>query len=215
MLYYPAKRILDIAISLFALIVLSPIMLIIAIAIKINDGGTVFTDSPRVRVGKNGKKFFMYKFRSMVPGAHERMNDGEWKKFEKKWKNNSGKLPINEDPRITKVGRIIRRIDIDESPQFINVLLGNMSIVGPRPLPADQIERNLKQYPQIKKYLKPALSVRPGITGVWQVSGRNSIPTVKQYEMNADYAQRESLIYDLWIILRTPFAVITRFGVYE
>jgi lipopolysaccharide/colanic/teichoic acid biosynthesis glycosyltransferase len=215
MLYDRVKRVLDIVIASSALIILSPVMLLIALCIKLNDGGTIFTDSPRVRVGQNGKKFFMLKFRSMIPNAHERMNEGEWKGFEKKWKDNNGKLPISEDPRITRVGKIIRRTDVDETPQFINVLMGNMSIVGPRPLPADQIERNLKKYPQIKKYLKDALSAKPGITGVWQVSGRNSIPTVEQYIMNADYAKRKSILYDLYIILKTPIAIVSRRGAYE
>jgi lipopolysaccharide/colanic/teichoic acid biosynthesis glycosyltransferase len=156
----------------------------------------------------------MYKFRSMIPNAHEKIRNGELKEYQDQWKKH-GKLPIKEDPRITRVGRIIRRTDIDEIPQLINVLLGNMSIVGPRPLPADQIQRNRQQEPRIEEYMKDVFSVKPGITGVWQVSGRNSIPTHDQYRMNAQYAKRRSILYDLYIILRTPFAVLTRRGVYE
>src|SRR5690606_27178244 len=122
MFYEITKRLLDIIISLICIILLAPIMLLTAIAIKLSDGGPIFDDAP-LRLGKNGKPFVMYKFRSMVVNAHQRIKtDPQFKKSFEKWSENNGKLRIDEDPRITRVGRILRKTDLDETAQFFNVL---------------------------------------------------------------------------------------------
>lgn len=215
MFYEISKRLLDIIGALVGIILFSPAMIVIAIAVKLYDGGPVFYDAPP-RVGKNGKLFKMYKFRSMILNAHEKIKtDPEFKKFYKKWKENQGKLKIAEDPRITPVGRIIRKTDIDETAQFFNVLKGEMSIVGARACFADELEDYKKQFPEIKKYLKIAQTLKPGITGPWQVSGRNNLTVPQRFRIDAKYAKRKSILYDIYIILKTPFAMISRLGAYE
>lgn len=212
-LYLVSKRIIDILISALALVLLGPLMLLIALAIKLeNPKAPVFADTPK-RVGKNGKKFYMYKFRSMIPDAHQYLEDHPVLKA--KYEAHQGKLKINEDPRITKVGSFIRRIDLDELPQFINVLKGDMSIVGPRACYPDERLRYLRDYPELREYIEDAIKVKPGITGLWQVSGRNSLPTAKRLEIESRYVRERTLALDLKIILKTPLVIITRKGAYE
>ena len=213
MFYETVKRILDIIISFFCLLILSPLILIVIVAIKVESpNGPIFADIPK-RYGKGKSLFFMYKFRSMIPNAHNYMYNNP--KLAEKYKQNNFKLSLDEDPRITKVGKFIRKTDIDEIPQFINVLIGNMSVVGPRACNVDEIDKYLNDYPQSTDNIDIALSVKPGITGIWQISGRNSISIPQRFEMDANYAKRKSVLFDLLIMFKTPLVILTRFGVYE
>jgi lipopolysaccharide/colanic/teichoic acid biosynthesis glycosyltransferase len=210
MMYDFLKRLLDIALSLILLAVFLPIIIITAIAIKLDSPGPVFADTPS-RVGRYGRLFRMYKFRSMVQNAHGiLLNDPEFKKLYERYKKGGYKL--RADPRITKVGRIIRKYSIDEVPQFINVLRGEMSIVGPRAYYPDELRDQQKEYPQTQDSVKIVLSVKPGITGVWQVSGRSEINFDKRIQLDASYAKKRSTLFDLWIILKTPFAMLSGKG---
>lgn len=210
MVYDFLKRLLDIVLSILLLIIFTPIIIITAIAITIDSEGPIFAETPQ-RVGRNGKFFRMYKFRSMVKNAHEILtNDPHFKRLYRKYKKSSYKLRY--DPRITRVGRIIRKYSIDEIPQFVNVLRGEMSIVGPRAYYPDELRDQQKEYPNTKDAVKVVLSVKPGITGVWQVSGRSDINFDKRIQLDASYASKRSIFYDLWIILETPFAMLSGKG---
>lgn len=216
MFYEIAKRVLDIVVSLTAIVVFSPVLIAFAIAVKL-DGtrGPVFNET-NTRVGRYKKPFFMYKFRSMPVGSHVDFwkNHPELKDLEEEWKR-IGKLPIDRDPRITKVGRIIRKTDLDELPQLFNVLKGEMSVVGPRAPYLEELERYIERTPEIKENVDKAYSVRPGITGIWQISGRNAIPIPQRYEMEAGYAMRRNVFEDIKIIIMTPIVMLTRKGVAE
>lgn len=209
------NRSLDIVVAIIALIVFSPVLIIIALCVKFDGtGGPVFVDINN-RLGKDKKLFRMYKFRSMVPNAHIIIRtDPRYKDLYKKWLR-IGKLEINEDPRITKIGRFIRKTDLDEFPQFLNVLKGEMSVVGPRASYADELDRYCEEYPKIKAYLKDVYSIKPGITGVWQISGRNEISMVDRYKMDAVYAKKKSFFLDLKVMIMTPIVMITRRGAFE
>lgn len=209
MLYDFAKRIIDFLGSAALLIFLSPFILLIALAIKLNSTGPVFADIP-MRVSKEGKLFRMYKFRSMVEGAQELLNNNP--KLLEKYKKNSYKLPIDEDPRITGVGKWIRKTSLDELPQLLNVLRGEMSLVGPRAYYPFELEEQQVKYPTSRKFVKIILSGKPGITGVWQVSGRSEINFDKRVEMDAQYVMRRSILYDLLIMLKTIPAVLSGKG---
>ena len=209
MLYDFAKRTIDFILSLAGIIILSPIILYIAFAIKLDSAGPAFADIPK-RVSKDGKLFRMYKFRSMVEGAQELLNNNP--ELLEKYKKNSYKLPIDEDPRITKVGRWIRKTSLDELPQLFNVLKGEMSLVGPRAYYPFELEEQQVKYPSSRKFVKIILSGKPGITGVWQVSGRSEINFDKRVEMDAQYIMRRSIVYDLLIILKTIPAVLSGKG---
>lgn len=188
--YLITKRIMDICGALIGLICLSWLFLIIAVLIKLEDPkGPVFFK--QIRVGKDGKEFHMYKFRSMVNNAEELLET---------------LLPLNEttgamfkiknDPRVTKVGKFIRKTSIDELPQLWNVLKGEMSLVGPRP----PLPREVAQYTE---YDKQRLLVTPGCTGLWQVSGRNDLGFDEMVELDLKYIRERSLLYDLKIIFKT------------
>lgn len=204
-MYGVLKRTLDIFGALIGIVILSPIMLVTSIAIKLNSEGPILADIPE-RVGKYGKLFKMYKFRSMVVGAQKLLEQNP--ELYKKYKQNSYKLTTDEDPRITKVGRVIRKTSIDEFPQFFNILKGEMSLVGPRAYYPFELEEQQKKYPQAKEYVRVILSEKPGLTGEWQVSGRSEINFDKRVEMDAKYVQRQSIWYDLYIILKTLPVVI-------
>lgn len=211
MSYETAKRTIDILGSIFLLILFSPIMIITAIAIKLTSKGPILADIPK-RVGKNGKLFYPYKFRSMIVNAYYLLKTDP--KFKKAYREQqtSGNYKIKNDPRVTPVGKIIRKYSIDEMPQFFNVLRGEMSIVGPRPYYPEELKLQQKLYPGTKKYIKEALKVKPGITGYWQVTGRSDIKFDKRIEMDAYYARKKSLLFDLLIILKTPWAMISGKG---
>ncbi|MBI2196527.1 sugar transferase [Candidatus Daviesbacteria bacterium] len=207
MLYDFLKRLMDIFGSVVGLILLSPLLLLVALAIKLDSPGPVMADTP-MRAGKDGKLFRIYKFRSMVQNAHEILEKNP--KLLEQYKKNSYK--IFNDPRITQVGRFLRKFSIDEFPQFLNILKGEMSMVGPRAYYPYELEEQQKNYPQSRKYVKVILSGKPGLTGVWQVTGRSDINFDKRVEMDAKYVKRKSIIYDLWIMFKTIPAVISGRG---
>lgn len=210
MMYDVSKRLLDLLISIVALVVFSPIILITAIAIKLNSKGPLLADTPP-RIGKSGKSFRMYKFRSMVANAHELLiRDPKYSDLLTQYKKGGYKL--KDDPRITSVGRFIRKYSFDELPQFVNVLMGDMSVVGPRAYYPDELRDQQKQYPYTKDAVKVVLSVKPGITGVWQVSGRSQINFDKRIQLDASYAKKRSVLYDFYLILKTPFAMFSGKG---
>ena len=208
--YLIAKRIMDIIASILLLIVFSPIILIIAIAIKLDSKGPVLADTPQ-RVGRNGKLFKMYKFRSMVENAHDILRENpKYSLLYNAYKKGSYKL--KDDPRITAVGRFIRKHSLDEIPQALNILRGEMSLVGPRAYYPDELRNQQKKYPHTIDSVKIVLSVKPGVTGFWQVSGRSEINFDKRIEMDAAYVTKRSILYDLWIIAKTPWAMISGRG---
>lgn len=205
-----AKRILDIIGSIIGLILLSPIFLVVTLAIKIDSSGPVLADTP-MRVGKNGKLFKMYKFRSMIANAHKILrSDPNYKKLYEEYKKSNFKLI--KDPRITRVGKFIRKYSLDELPQLINVLKGEMSLVGPRAYYADELDQQQKNFPESQKFVRIILSGKPGVTGLWQVTGRSEIDFEKRVKMDALYVKKKSILYDLWIILETIPAVISGKG---
>src|SRR5688572_13390882 len=210
MIYSFLKRTLDIIFSVILLILFSPIILLTAIAIKIDSKGPILADTPP-RVGRHGKLFKMYKFRSMIKNAHSVLaNDPKMKELYEEYKRGGYKL--RGDPRITNVGKFIRKYSLDEVPQFFNSLKGDMSIVGPRAYYPDELRDQQKEYPHTQDAVKVVLSVKPGITGVWQVSGRSGINFDKRIHLDADYAKKQSILYDFWIIFKTPFAMLSGKG---
>ena len=214
MLYDFLKRTIDIIGSFIVLIIFSPVIIAAAILIKLtSEGPAVYTPQ---RVGKDGKLFKMLKFRSMymykIGGeyVHAKKYLEKNPKLMRQYQQNSFKLA--HDPRVTPVGRIIRKFSIDELPQLINVLIGDMSLVGPRAYQEDELTHQQKVSPHTKKYVRVILNARPGASGPWQVSGRSFINFDKRVEMDALYVKRRSIVYDLWIMLRTPIAMITGRG---
>lgn len=203
MFYDFVKRVMDILGGLIGLILFSPLLIAVAIAIKVNSQGPVMADTP-MRVGKNGKLFKMYKFRSMVVGAQDLLQKNP--ELLKEYKKNSYKL--HNDPRVTRVGKFIRKFSIDEFPQFFNIIKGEMSIVGPRAYYPFELEEQQKKYPKSRDFVKVILSSKPGLTGVWQVSGRSEINFDKRVEMDAQYVQRRSVLYDAYLIAKTIPAVL-------
>lgn len=209
-MYEFLKRLLDIIFSLFLLILFSPIILLVALAIKINSKGPIFADTPE-RVGKNGKLFKMYKFRSMVQNAHDILRENpNFSQLLEEYKKGSYKL--KNDPRITNVGKFIRKYSLDEVPQLLNIVLGDMSLVGPRAYYPDELREQQKKYPHTKDAVKVVLSVKPGLTGYWQVSGRSEINFDKRITMDAHYVKQRSVFYDLSIIAKTPWAMLSAKG---
>ena len=207
MVYDFSKRLVDIIGSVIGLIILSPLLLLVAIAIKLDSPGPVFADTP-MRAGKSGKLFKIYKFRSMVQNAHEILENNP--KLLEEYKKNSYK--IFNDPRVTNVGKFIRRFSIDEFPQFLNILKGEMSLVGPRAYYPYELEEQQQKYPTSRQFVKIILSGKPGVTGLWQVSGRSEINFDKRVKMDAQYVKRRSLFYDFWIMLKTIPAVLSGRG---
>lgn len=204
------KRVIDIIGSIVGIILFSPIMLMISLWIKkVSPEGPVFADVPD-RVGKEKIPFKFYKFRSMYPNSHELLKkDPEL--YEKYVKNNY-KLSSDEDPRLIRGGKFMRQSSLDEFPQFLNVLKGEMSLVGPRAYYFFEIEEQVKRFPESGQYLEKVFRIKPGITGLWQVSGRSDIGFVDRVKLDAEYAENISLLYDLWIVLKTPYVVLTRKG---
>jgi exopolysaccharide biosynthesis polyprenyl glycosylphosphotransferase len=188
-IYNIAKRALDIIASTLGLIILSPILLVVAILIKLESKGpAIFSQK---RIGLNKKEFKMYKFRSMVQNAEELKE-----KLAKENEMSGPMFKMKNDPRVTKVGRFIRKTSIDELPQLINVLKGEMSLVGPRPsLP--------KEVSKFEPWMLRRLSVKPGLTCYWQVSGRNNIDFEDWMKLDLQYVNDRSFWLDLKLILKT------------
>lgn len=195
------KRLVDIVGSLIGLVIVSPIVLVVAIAMKIDEpAGPIFFSQPRA--GKNEKSFQMFKIRSMCVDAEKRLEDlMEHNEIE------GAMFKMKNDPRITKVGRIIRKTSIDELPQLWNVLKGDMSLVGPRP----PLFREVKTYSETDKQ---RLLVKPGCTGLWQVSGRNELDFHEMVELDISYINNISLLFDLKIIIKTIGVMLKPNGAY-
>lgn len=210
MLYNLGKRVIDIIGGLILGVLFLPICLLTAIAIKLDSRGPLLADTPQ-RIGKDGRSFKLYKFRSMIVNAHGLLRkDPKFKKLYEEYKKGSYKL--KDDPRVTRVGRFIRKHSLDEIPQLVNVLKGEMSLVGPRPYYPDELAEQQKKYPQTKKLVKIVLSVKPGVTGIWQVSGRSEINFDGRMKMDADYVRRRSLLEDAAILLKSPWIMVTGRG---
>lgn len=191
------KRLFDIVFSLFVLIVFSPLYLLLILLIAISSKGPIFY--LQKRVGKNYKLFTCIKFRTMVTNADEVWLDlMDSLVFRQEFENN---FKLKKDPRITKIGRFLRLTSLDEFPQFWNVLLGDMSVVGPRPLVVEEL-------PKYGGYIDKVLTIKPGITGLWQVSGRNDIPYSRRIQIDLYYAKNHSFWLDIWIIIKTIGVVL-------
>ncbi|MEO6509335.1 MAG: sugar transferase [Patescibacteria group bacterium] len=204
------KRLIDIVLALIILTIFFPICIISMIAIKLNSPGPIFADIPE-RIGQRKRKFKMYKFRSMIMNAHQMLHDDpEFKEMFEEYKKDSYKL--KKDPRITKVGKWIRKHSIDELPQMLNVIKGEMSIVGPRAYYPDELKDQQVKFPHTRELVTKVLSVKPGITGLWQVSGRSEINFEKRIAIDAYYVDTISLVEDLKIIFKTPVVMITGRG---
>lgn len=204
------KRVVDIVVALLLLVFFLPLAFLISLLIIADSKGPILADVPE-RIGEKGKKFKMYKFRSMINNAHYLLRiDPRFKKLFDEYKRSSYKL--KKDPRVTNIGKFIRRHSIDEIPQLLNVLKGEMSMVGPRAYYPDELENQLSEYPHTKKLVNQVLSVKPGITGLWQVTGRSEINFDKRIMIDADYVKHMSLWNDLKIILLTPIVMVSGRG---
>jgi exopolysaccharide biosynthesis polyprenyl glycosylphosphotransferase len=194
------KAVFDKMVAAAALLVLVPLLGLIALAIRLNDGGPVFFW--QTRVGKDGRTFRLYKFRTMVVDAEDRkvhlapLNEGGGMLFK-----------LRRDPRVTKVGAVLRRWSVDEFPQFYNVLKGDMSLVGPRPATPQEVAR-------YGNHMRRRLAVRPGLTGLWQVSGRSDLSWTDALRLDLRYVENWSFALDLQIIWKTWFAVFHGYGAY-
>lgn len=195
------KRIMDILLSLIGVIVLIPITIIIAVIIKIDDpNGKVFFS--QIRVGKNQKEFKMYKFRSMYSNAEEKLAD-----ILQYNEVHGAMFKMKEDPRITKTGKYLRKFSLDELPQLINVLKGDMSLIGPRP----PLINEIKQY---STYDKQRLLIKPGITGLWQVNGRNALTFDEMVVLDLKYIKEQSFFMDIQIFFKTFIVVLKSSNAY-
>lgn len=210
MFYEITKRTIDMISAIILGILFSPIIVATCIAVKLDSEGPILADTPE-RVGKNGKLFKMYKFRSMIENAHQILRQNP--KFDKLYERyKKGGYKLKSDPRVTKMGNFLRRHSLDEIPQLLNVLKGEMSIVGPRAYYSDELREQQKKYPNTRDLVKIVLSIRPGITGAWQVSGRSQINFDKRIEIDALYVRKRSILYDMMLMLRTPWAMISGKG---
>ena len=203
--YQIQKRILDLVVASGLMIAFLPFWFLVPLLILFESGPPVFFKHKRV--GKNAKSFYLYKFRSMVKGA-DRILHEEDEELLKQFKE--GDWKIANDPRITKLGKALRSLTIDEFPQLWNVIKGEMSMVGPRAYVKKELIDQVKRYPETKQYLPLILSVKPGITGVWQTSGRNEIPFTQRAQMDAEYAQKKSILYDIKLLFATPQAMLSK-----
>lgn len=203
--HFPIKRTFDILFSLFVLLAFSPVYLLIGLAIKISSKGNVFYFQERI--GRGGKTFHCFKYRTMYEDADERLQDilsnhpelkDEWEQTRK----------LKNDPRITPVGLFLRKTSLDELPQFVNVLKGDLSVVGPRPVVQEEITNHFGH----KAY--KILSIRPGITGIWQVSGRSDTSYENRVKMDEKYVDTRSFWLDLLLVLKTIPCMIFSKGAY-
>lgn len=205
MSYDTAKRILDLLGATILAIIFLPVWIIVPFLVFLDSGWPViFTHK---RVGKGGKEFELYKFRSMVKNADEILYKKDPKLLEQFKK---GDWKLANDPRITKLGKVLRSLTIDEFPQLYNVFKGEMSLVGPRAYLKSELAEQANRYPETKEYMKHILSIKPGITGPWQTSGRNEVPFVTRAKMDANYVKQRSILNDLIILAKTPKAMISR-----
>lgn len=197
--YEVSKRFFDILLSVIALIVLSPVMLIVFLAIRFDSKGKAIYSQERI--GKNLKKIKIYKFRSMYINSDEifeNFTDEQKKEFYKNFK-------LDNDPRITRIGNFIRKTSLDELPQLINIIKGDMSIVGPRPI----VEKEINKY---NRHAERVFSIKPGLTGYWQANGRSDTDYDERIKMDIYYLTNRSLSMDIKIIMKTFIAVIKKEG---
>lgn len=197
------KRVTDILVSLLALICLSPIILILMIIIFLQDGHSPFYK--QIRIGRYGKSFGMFKFRSMIYNADKILEKNP--DLYKKYVDNGFKLPEGEDPRITKVGAFIRKTSLDEIPQFLNIIIGEMSLVGPRPI----VKKEMFEYgDKIDEFL----SVKPGALGLWQASGRANIGYPERCNIELEYIQNASYWYDVKVFFACCISILKKDGAF-
>lgn len=205
MTYEQQKRLIDLLIASILAVVFMPVWIIVPILIMLDsEGPIIFTHR---RVGYKGKTIYLYKFRSMVEDADDILHKKD-KKLLEEFKKGDWKL--KNDPRITRLGKILRSLTIDEFPQLYNVFKGDMSMIGPRAYVAKELDEQQRKYPETKKLIDEILSVKPGITGPWQVSGRNEIPFNVRAKMDAEYARQKNIWNDILILLRTPRAMVSK-----
>ncbi len=195
------KRIFDLIGSIIFIILTSPVMLIIALAIKIDSTGPIIFKYKRM--GQLGKSFTYFKFRSMVKDAHQYRFDPEFLAQQENLRAGTPMIKFKNDPRITKVGKCLRRFSLDELPELFLVLIGKMSLVGPRPHEVEEVEK-------YKKHHKKLLNIKPGITGLSQVSGRSDLDFEEEVKLDIFYIENWSLGLDLQILLKTPIAVLKK-----
>lgn len=197
-------RAFDLAVSALALLLFLPLLLLVALAVRLTSYGPVLF--VQQRIGRDGKQFPCLKFRSMVVDARERLETllSSSEEARQEWARDQ---KLRSDPRITPIGRILRKTSLDELPQLLNVLFGHMSVVGPRPIVEGEVARYGHRFGAY-------CSVRPGLTGLWQVSGRNEVSYDTRVRLDAFYALRKSLVYDFAICLRTVPAVLASRGCY-
>jgi len=194
------KSVFDKAFALVALIVTAPLLAVLALAIRLDDGGPVLFK--QTRVGKHGRAFCVYKFRTMVPDAEARKtslacdNEQQWPLFK-----------IRRDPRLTRLGTSLRRWSLDELPQLLNVVAGEMSLVGPRPALPEEAA-------MYGDHVRRRLAVKPGMTGLWQVNGRSDLPWDESVRLDLSYVENWSLMLDLHILWKTWAAVVRGWGAY-
>lgn len=199
-IYHSMKRLFDIVAATCGIVILSPLMIIIAVLIKGEDHGPIFYK--QVRVGKNGKTFKMYKFRSMFVNADKMLD-----KLKEQNDVDGPMFKMKDDPRVTKIGHFIRKHSLDELPQFLNVLKGDMSLVGPRPALPSEVE-------EYSEYDKQRLFVIPGCTGLWQATERNEVGFNEMLQLDIEYIKKANLLFDLWIIWKTVEIIVKPNGSY-
>ena len=195
------KRLFDLVVVIFVLPVLSPLIVLLWLIVRM-DGGPGFFGHERI--GRNGVSFRCWKIRSMVPNSEERLKDylANNPEAAREWSEN---FKLRNDPRITPIGKFLRKSSLDELPQFWNVLLGEMSLVGPRPVSRDELQ-------MYSIHLESYLSMSPGITGPWQVSGRNNLTYEQRVAIDVDYSRQAHLRLDIKILLKTASVVLRRTG---
>ena len=197
-LYFLSKRFIDLLLSIFGIIVLMPVLLMIALCIKLDDDGPIFHF--REIIGEKGRRFYALKFRTMIPDADSYLvkHPELLRKFQKNMK-------LERDPRITRMGKFLRKTSLDELPQLINVLIGQMSLVGPRIIHPSEL-------PRFGQYAQKRLSVKPGITGLWQISGRQHICYDERIQLDMQYIDTRSCSVDLTILVKTLKVFIVHTG---
>lgn len=191
--YYFMKRTIDLVCSVLGIVLLSPILIIVAIAIRIESKGNVIFSQERV--GYRGKIFKMYKFRSMIVNAEELKE-----RLSEQNEMSGPMFKMKNDPRVTKVGKLIRKTSIDELPQLLNIIKGDMSLVGPRPSLPKEVE-------EFEPWMMERLEVKPGLTCFWQISGRNDIGFLEWMKLDVKYVRERSILLDIKLIMRTIFVL--------
>ena len=198
LLYFVSKRCIDITLALFGIIVLMPVFLIIALCIKLDDGGSILHF--REIIGKSGRRFFALKFRTMIANADTYL--AKHPELLQKFQQN---MKLEHDPRVTRMGKFLRKTSLDELPQLFNVLVGQMSLVGPRMIHPSEL-------PRYREYAQKRLSVKPGITGLWQISGRQHISYDERVQLDMRYIDKRSFFMDLAILVITLKVFIVHTG---